>query len=314
MKKLIFLSDIDFTLSPQVRDEVRTDVVVEYAERYKEKAAMPPIVVFQNKGDKKYLLGDGLHRSLANKENNCKGIQAEVMPGGYEEALKYALTANAAHGLRRSNADKRRCVMAAIKQWPKQSNIQLSETAGVSDRYVGEIRKEMESKKVIAPTPERTTRSGRIMATDNIGSTPNGSESKPDKSLQTKAGDKQLTDDTGWPIPKHLHEYWEWDVEVMEMLHTLSDIKGFIKRAQEKKDLMYVGVNFSSLIADLEKAWTSLQCAQPYAVCTTCQGHPDTQPKGQCRLCLGLGLISKFRYDRLVPEETKKVRAKGIKK
>jgi len=268
---------------------------------------MPPIVLFQKKGEKKYLIGDGLHRSLANKENNCRAIQAEIKEGGYEEALKYALTANSTHGLRRSNADKRRCVMVAVKQWPKMSNAQLAEIAGVSGRYVGEIRGEMETSKMVPKITERTTKSGRTIDTAPIGSTLTRSESNPPKV-------KKLTDDTGWEIPESLHALWHRDVELGELSQQISSIKCIIEKAQENKDPLFNQVNHTSIIADLKSAWKAIDVGRPSVVCTSCQGHPETQPKGQCRLCVGMGLISKYRYDKLVPEEIKQVRSKGVKK
>ena len=71
---------------------------------------------------------------------------------------------------------------------------------------------------------------------------------------------------------------------------------------------MFAEINFTAVISDIEKAYHALKCATPYAVCTMCSGHPDTQKNG-CRLCFGRGLISKFRYDR-VPEEVRKLREK----
>ncbi len=120
-------------------------------------------------------------------------------------------------------------------------------------------------------------------------------------------------DSVGRVIPPSLMGYWNRRSEVQELLNSISRIKSRLKLAQDEKDLMYAEVNFSAALGDLEKAWTSIQCAKPHAVCTVCQGHPDTQPDGHCRLCLGRGLISKFRWDRLVPEEIKKVVEMGRK-
>lgn len=42
-----------------------------------------------------------------------------------------ALSANATHGLKRSNSDKRRCVEIALKEWPKLSARRIAEMCGV---------------------------------------------------------------------------------------------------------------------------------------------------------------------------------------
>lgn len=121
-------------------------------------------------------------------------------------------------------------------------------------------------------------------------------------------------DATGWPIPVALTPLWKRGEDIDSILHYLSKLKSGLRAAQESQDMLWAEVNFSSVLSDLEKAWTSIQCAKPYAVCTQCQGHPEVQPKGQCPLCKGRGFISKFRWEILVPEEIKAMRKKGLKK
>lgn len=61
-------------------------------------------------------------------------------PGGRIDALKAALSANAAHGIRRGNADKRRAVEIALREFPKLSSRMIAELCGVSDKTVGTVR------------------------------------------------------------------------------------------------------------------------------------------------------------------------------
>lgn len=148
----------------------------------------------------------------------------------------------------------------------------------------------------------KVTASGKPVTAKAI--TEAAKESKPDVEL----------DATGWPIPASIIPLWNRAGEVQGVLSAMSKVKGALAQAQEQDDPLWRQLSFSTVIGDLSKAWTSIQSVKPYAVCTQCQGHPDTQPKGQCRLCCGTGLISQFKYDRLVPEEIKKVREKGRKK
>ena len=83
------------------------------------------------------------------------------------DAQDYALAANANHGLRRTNEDKRKAVHTALlmERWAMRSNVAISEHVGVSDKLVGKIRNELDSstdaefrvgrdgKKRKAPTP-----------------------------------------------------------------------------------------------------------------------------------------------------------------
>ena len=69
-------------------------------------------------------------------------ISADVRNGEYRDALLYAVSANASHGIRRTNADKRRAVEMAladpeIAEW---SNTKVAELCKVSDVYVGKVK------------------------------------------------------------------------------------------------------------------------------------------------------------------------------
>jgi len=99
----------------QTRAALNMDTVHEYAEEERERGAVfPPVVVFLG-ADGKYRLADGFHRVAVARQEGRKKVAAEVREGGFAEALTYALTANAAHGLRRTVADKRNSVMVAYK-------------------------------------------------------------------------------------------------------------------------------------------------------------------------------------------------------
>lgn len=78
-------------------------------------------------------------------------------PGGRIDALKAALSANAAHGIRRGNADKRRAVEIALREFGKLSSRQIAEMCGVSHEMVGRLRPLEES----ANAQTRTTADGR---------------------------------------------------------------------------------------------------------------------------------------------------------
>lgn len=73
-------------------------------------------------------------------------------------ALQHALAANHAHGLRPSNADKRRAVELALDRWPDRSDREIAKLTGTSHPFVGIVRGELaletlplESETVFAP-------------------------------------------------------------------------------------------------------------------------------------------------------------------
>src|SRR6185369_5542343 len=111
MTKTIFLEDVDLDHSPMVRADLRPEVIEEYAAIYKkDKKKLPLIDVFYESGNKRVLIGDGMHRYQAMRYLSFKAWQANVHARMYEDALKIALMANERHGIRRSQADKRRSV------------------------------------------------------------------------------------------------------------------------------------------------------------------------------------------------------------
>ena len=105
---MLELSNIKIDGGTQSRAELNQDVVAEYAEAYKAGAQMPPIVVFFDGNS--YWLGDGFHRYFGAKAAGMETIYEERIPGTQRDAVLYSLNANAKHGLRRSNADKRKAV------------------------------------------------------------------------------------------------------------------------------------------------------------------------------------------------------------
>jgi hypothetical protein len=119
----------------------------------------------------------------------------------------------------------------------------------------------------------------------------------------------QVLDGTGWPVPTQLIPLWQRGNEVQEVLTNLSRLKGLVRSVEEKRDMLYAEMHFSSAMAQLEQLWADFKTAKPFAVCPTCQGQvPD-----QCTLCRGRGLISEFRWNTCVTREDKEFRSKAKK-
>jgi hypothetical protein len=285
-----------------VREDVREDVVMDYARTYKEKKIkLPPVVVF-TADNQLYYLADGTHRINALLTLKQKTVVAEIHKGTYADALTYALKANAHHGLRRTHADKRRSVAEAIKQWPKLTNNQLAELCLVDNHTIKAIRDEMENAGKVKPEPVREGKDGRKIAAPRL---PRKEEPEGGLVGNSQQAEAKVVDRIGTVIPDFALLFWNRTEEVKALVSHLSEVGRALKAAQKSEDLMYGELNFSSAIADLDRAHTNVAQAIPYAVCSQCQGHPKTQPKGECRLCKGRGLVSKFRWDQLVPAEIK---------
>ena len=122
------------TAGLQTRVAVDPATVREYAEAVTSGGVtLPPIVVFRDEM-KNLWIGDGIHRLAAAKQTGQKTIAAEVRDGGRADALRYALGANGAHGLRRTNADKAHAVRMAYEH---RAELGLPEVP--STRLIAEI-------------------------------------------------------------------------------------------------------------------------------------------------------------------------------
>ena len=125
----ILLKAIQLDTSIQCRTGIKTGTVDEYAERMTEGDVFPPVMLF---GDEAQCWpGDGWHRVMAALQMGAVDIEAELHRGGRREALECALKANAVHGLKRTNADKRRCVEIALREFPGISSRAVAEKCGV---------------------------------------------------------------------------------------------------------------------------------------------------------------------------------------
>lgn len=126
----------------QARAKTSTATVKEYAQALAEGAVMPPVDLF--KDGRRYWIGDGHHRIAAMDRLSFDRVQANVRNGGWRSALLHSIKSNHSHGLRRTNADKRRAVMLLLKdqEWVQCSNGVISRIAGVSAPFVGKLRRE----------------------------------------------------------------------------------------------------------------------------------------------------------------------------
>lgn len=137
---MIALNQIRIDGGTQSRIELNQDVVAEYAEAYKTGVQMPPVVVFFD--GTSFWLADGFHRFFGAKHAGLLEIHEDRHPGTQRDAVLYSLGANAKHGLRRSNADKRKAVQTLLddSEWAAWSSREVARQCGVSHTFVDSIR------------------------------------------------------------------------------------------------------------------------------------------------------------------------------
>lgn len=127
----------------QPRAAMDGDLVTEYAEAMEAGATFPPVTVYYDGAV--YWLADGFHRVMAVERLGWYEIPAEVRQGTRRDAVLASAGANATHGARRTNADKRRAVMALLEddEWGRWSDREIGRRALVSNRFVSNLRAEL---------------------------------------------------------------------------------------------------------------------------------------------------------------------------
>ena len=147
----------------QARASSSQATVAEYAEALAGGATFPPITVFHD--GERYFLADGFHRLEAHKVAGLTEVNAEIREGDSRDAKLFAAGANASHGLRRTQADKRNAIIKLLDdpEWRQWSDREIAKYTATDHKTVGKIRRELSGEGVNGEIPiERkfTTRHG----------------------------------------------------------------------------------------------------------------------------------------------------------
>lgn len=119
---------------------IRARTVSDYAIAMQAGASFPPVVVFLDR-EGTFWLADGFHRTAGAERAGLTEIAAEVRAGGRHDALLYAASANAVHGVRRTSKDKRRAVELVLQEFPHATDRWIAERCGVDHKTVGAVRR-----------------------------------------------------------------------------------------------------------------------------------------------------------------------------
>ncbi len=138
----------------QLREEVHPDVIEDYMEvllANNYEWPFEPLTCVRIKideyGQYSMTLVDGYHRLQAAIRQKILSVPIRYMDGTEQEALEAALSANHQHGARRTNADKRKCVLKALgnAEFVKLTDTKVARLCGVSQTLVFNTRKELKS-------------------------------------------------------------------------------------------------------------------------------------------------------------------------
>jgi ParB-like chromosome segregation protein Spo0J len=116
---------------------------------------------------------------------------------------------------------------------------------------------------------------------------------------QKKSGLNLPVDDRGVTLPADLVGLWNRRGEFDEIAKLISKARVLLADAQKEDDRLFLQVEFSTLLVQLNAVYYSVTSTKPIYVCPMCQGQG-------CRTCKKLGLIGKFAFNQFVPAEMKK--------
>lgn len=128
----------------QGREEINNDHVADLRTAWRETPeSVPALKVFFDGSH--YWLADGFHRYHAGKEEKRGSLPCVIFQGSKRAAWIEALRSNQGHGLRRTNADKRRLVTMALndKELVEWSDHRIAEHIGVGNSFVSNVRNEL---------------------------------------------------------------------------------------------------------------------------------------------------------------------------
>jgi hypothetical protein len=179
----------------QPRLELDQELVKDYAEKMRDGAVFPPIVVF-NDGSENWL-ADGFTRFFATKSNGGTSIEAEVRQGTLRDAKMYAWKANNKQGRPLTSNDIRGILFAmfADEEYSAWSNNKIAKELDISSMTVGRVRvlyqeQSKQPKQPVSYTDKHGNK--KTMKTDNIGKKKKPT-TKPDHSLGALDPSSELT-------------------------------------------------------------------------------------------------------------------------
>ena len=154
------LSTLTFDTDIQCREGMRSETVAMYREDMLAGGTFPPMVVFYD-GARRWV-ADGFHRGQAYREAGIEKVPVDERQGTKRDAILFAVGANASHGLRRTNKDKRRAVAMLLSdpEWSRWTDREVARLAGVSHPFVLSLRSQVVTVTTSPAQDEQATRKG----------------------------------------------------------------------------------------------------------------------------------------------------------
>ncbi len=272
----------------QPRERLDTNVVSDYAEMLD---ALPPVTVFREGNN--YWLADGFHRHAAHVKAKLEQISADVRNGTVDDARLFAAGANAAHGLRRTIADKRRAVRIVLwhplaEDW---SDRQIATHCGVSHTFVARSRLDLNGAVVARsdtkPNPEPAT-----LPTDAVADPSSGPPERPTAKTELPKG---LDPDVAMKLLAAIAQS-----DVLRRLKL--DLDAIARRVEQcRENTAARQFPFQQFVRPFREVTLYVWNAEPFCTCP----EPHAGQPG-CRLCASTGWLTRGAFhNSAIPKDHK---------
>ncbi len=307
----VLISQIRRDNKLQPRANLSSQVIDEYIEEIRRGKDFPPIgLVFDGQS---YWPWDGYHRLGAYEGAGATHIEADVTEGTTRDAFKLSLGANASHGQRRSNEDKRRAVTLALEdeEFGKLSDRLIADMCSVSQPFVSALREELSPPKAssgdngyhlkekrkgrdgkeypVKPKKPKAKEVTEAPPTQEAEAAPQEGEGTAESDKKDSSPSRRF-DQVGNELPGSLYVTFEGLTRFEEYDSALDKAIRLANQIKESPG----GENFSthkSCLQKLKDARGDVKCIRPYAVCR-CKGTG-------CRNCNQTGYLIKQVHENL---------------
>ena len=300
----------DSTMQP--REQINQNAVHEYAEAFRAGAKPDPIGVVTD--GETHWVWDGFHRIAAFEELGRASIDCNVTEGTRLDAIRLSLGANAHHGQRRTNEDKRRAVLRALSvpEWNEGEHAwtlqKIADECAVSTFLVKEVRDQLlDSQNSTDPPKKVKGKDGKSYpskkprkaksepqdgtATQDVEAAPQDGEGEATPGRQE--ADPVRHDSVGNVLPGSLYVTFDSVSTYKDLDSRLDGVIRLVTSLSEQVGGEWLRSPSKSILQRLREARQDIKYAMPYALCPSCNG------KG-CNHCVNRGYVGKDLHERLV--------------
>lgn len=325
--ELVELDSIRIDGDTQPREAICEETVAEYAETLAAGGDLPPLDVVRDGVN--LWLWDGFHRWHAHRRIGNDRVPVVARSGTLDDARWWCLSANAVHGLRRTNADKRRAVELALARRPKLTDRAIAAHCGVDHKTVTAIRASLSVGEIPQQEEKRTGADGkqyRATKSKRPGPTGNGQQATEqetqavfdqwqDAPVGTTAeavlpAREVVRDEVGLPVPEALASVFEARESFDELVRALRLVQQRIGELADEpagarlaEDLAYKHGSSQGREAlkgysvHLQNAISQLTWGRPYvSICPYCH-REGGKPRRACKACGGADWVTRRAWE-----------------